>query len=321
MELTPEQHAQLQQQTRLMHENWERMRQNLNNCKDSDTIMLSSHLNINCDIFRQILIYRGENLANSLYSNELNVDEETRFVNEDVNPGLRENGTSAIDPVKWIQVIEFLRDSLRRPYQQPVASHTKQVASRGLEQSPDTHRNDMEIAMAMATANHADDIGFGGSAQPMLSPNEIARELAKKDINNLIREMLMITVPPRLMLFAKLTHHDETLEQMIAAHIAALKQRITAYLSSQTINLAVVNDLYEYYLIMFDRTNHRREDDMHWLDDPTQKQKDKIRIENSILDALAKFCGIKTGGKKSRSKKRGRKSIHRRKKSSHKKRK
>jgi hypothetical protein len=251
------------------------------------------------------------------------VDEETRFVNEDVNPGLRENGTSAIDPVKWIQVIEFLRDSLRRPYQQPVASHTKQVASRGLEQSPDTHRGDMEIAMAMATANHADDIGFGGSAQPMLSPNEIARELAKKEIKELIRTMLMIKVP-RPMLLARVTYHDEKLEQMIAAHIAALKQMITAYLSSKTITPAVVKDLYEDYLSMFERTDQRIVDDMHWLDDLTQEQKDKIRIKNSILDALAKFCGIKTGGKKSRSKKRGlhrRKSIHRRKKSSHKKRK
>ena len=132
MELTSEQHAQLQQQIRLMHENWERIRIKLYYCHDPHTMWLSQQLNIPCEMFRQILIARGENLAKSLYSNELNVDEETRFINEDVNRGLREHNLM-VDPVKWIQVIAFLRDSLRSQYHQPVL----QYESPELEPSPD----------------------------------------------------------------------------------------------------------------------------------------------------------------------------------------
>jgi hypothetical protein len=305
MELTPEQ---LQQQQQLMDENWNRIRIKLYHCHDQHTKRFSQLLEIPCDIFRQILIYRGENLAKSLYSNELNVDEETRFVNEDVNSGLREHNPSLmVDPDKWLQFITFLRESLRRPYQQPVASLKKQDASRGLEQSPDPHRDDMEIAMAMATANHADDIGLG-IAQPMLSPNEIARERAKEDITKLIRTML--TYRPTRAMFKS---HDQVLEEMITGHIAELERMINAYLRENTIDCRVVKYLYKSCVDTFERTEQRIEEDRYWLDDPTQEQKDKIRIENSILDALAKFCGIKKGGKRSRSKKRGRKSIHRRK--------
>jgi len=110
---------------------------------------------------------------------------------------------------------------------------------------------------------------------------------------------------------------------MITTYIAELDRKITAYLRDKTINHAVVNNLYKSYFSMFERTSQRLDDDRYWLDDVKQAEKDKIRIENSILDALAKLGGIKTGtgGKRSRSKKRGRKSIHRRKKSMHKKRK
>jgi hypothetical protein len=148
-----------------------------------------------------------------------------------------------------------------------------------------------------------------------MSQKKLAKkESAKKEIKELIRTMLTYRPSPIRLVGS----HDEVFEQTIAAHIAELKQKITAYLKDKTINLAVVKNLHKHYLNMFDRTNDRRDDDMHWLDDPTQEQKDKIRIQTSILHALQTLGDIKTGGKKSRSKKRGlhrRKSIHRRKKS------
>ncbi len=119
-----------------MFENWNRIRIKLSNC-DADTQKLSQHLNIPCDIFIQILVYRGQAIVHSLYSDELNVDKERKFIIEDVNPILSKiNPPLMVDPVKWIEVIEYLRMSLRTQYQQPVATFVDQVHSRKLEQSP-----------------------------------------------------------------------------------------------------------------------------------------------------------------------------------------
>lgn len=122
MELTREQHEQLQQQIRLMHENWERIRIKLNSCNDPHTKWLSQQLNIPCEMFRQILIARGQALVQSLYNDPLNVDEEKLFATH-----------YRVDPDKWLHVINFLRDSVRSQYQQPVL----QYESGNLEQSPD----------------------------------------------------------------------------------------------------------------------------------------------------------------------------------------
>ena len=78
----------LRQQAYLMFANWNRMRDKLSN-RDADTRKLSQYLNISCDIFIQILAHRGQAIVHSVYSDELNVDEERKFINEDVNPGLR----------------------------------------------------------------------------------------------------------------------------------------------------------------------------------------------------------------------------------------
>ena len=123
MELTPEQ---LQQQARLMHDNWERIRVKLSNCNDPHTLKLSTHLNIHCDNFMRILIDRGTALVESLYKETLDGDEETRVA-----------AHYGVDAVKWIQVITFLRDSLRSQYQQPSGLHAHEDASRKLEPSPD----------------------------------------------------------------------------------------------------------------------------------------------------------------------------------------
>ena len=126
----------------------------------------------------------------------------------------------------------------------------------------------------------------------------------------------MLTYRPSRQIFRT---HDQALEKMITASIADLKRKITAYLSDKTINRAVVRNLYDSYFRMFERTSQRLDDDRDWVDDVTQKEKDKIRIGKSILDTLAKLGRIETGtgGKRSRlrSKKRGRKSIRRRNKS------
>lgn len=124
MNLTPAQHEQLQQQTRLMHDNWNRLHIKLYDCDDPQTTGLSSHLSIPCEKFRNMLIARGQSLVQSLYDDTLNVEEEKRFARDDHN----------VDPVKWIQVIAFLRDSLRSQYQQPVLQDDSQIL---LEQSPD----------------------------------------------------------------------------------------------------------------------------------------------------------------------------------------
>jgi len=123
MDLTPAQHEQLQQQIRLMHANWERIRIKLNNCNDPHTKWLSQQLNIPCEMFRQILINRDKALVQSLYNDPLNVDEEKLFATH-----------YSVDPDKWLHVINFLRDSVRSQYQQPVLQDDSQIL---LEQSPD----------------------------------------------------------------------------------------------------------------------------------------------------------------------------------------
>ncbi len=270
------------------------------------------------------LIYEkssGHNLKFYLLNDELDMSTQYMYahtINQLLQPGRLLHGKlTYLHPDKWMCFMQTLHDVVHDPnpssFRLDYEKYVDCVSRVSEETIPPPHR---EMAME-DEEDERDNIGLGGIAQPMMSQKKLAKESAKKEIKELIRTMLMIKVP-RPMLFAKLTHHDETLEQTIATHIAALKQRITAYLSSKTINRTVVKKLYEDYLSMFERTDQRIVDDRYWSDDVTQEQKDKIRIENSILDALAKFCGIKTGGKKSRSKKRG---LHRRKKSSHKKRK
>jgi hypothetical protein len=126
----------LRQQAHSMFENWKRMRDKLSN-RDADTQKLSKYLNIPCDIFIQILVHRGQAIVHSVYRYVIDVNDEMRFINEGVNPILSKiNPPLMVDPVKWIEVIEYLRMSLRTQYQQPVATFDEQVHSRMLEQSP-----------------------------------------------------------------------------------------------------------------------------------------------------------------------------------------
>ena len=130
-----QQQEQEQQQQQMHDDNWKRIIGKLSNC-DTDTQRLSQHLNVPCVIFIKILVERGKALNDSVYSDQLNGDDETRFVNEVVNPMLSKiNPPLMVDPVKWIDVIEYLRVSLRSQYQQPDASFEDQDYSRRLESS------------------------------------------------------------------------------------------------------------------------------------------------------------------------------------------
>jgi hypothetical protein len=149
----------------------------------------------------------------------------------------------------------------------------------------------------------------GRAAQP-ISQKVIAKNIAKTEIKTLIQTILRLTYSP-----SPFRSHDE----QVLDHIAKLERMINEYLRNKTITRAFVKNLHRDYSIMFSRTNERRDDDKEWFDDHTPTQKKNIKIENSILEALKQIIG--EGGGKSRSKKRGRKSVHRRKKTMHKKRK
>ena len=128
--LTSEEHAQLQQQIRSRLDNWERMRQKLNNCEDPHTIMLSQMLGVNCDHFISILTYLGQEFTNILFIDEtLDVEQQRQVATH-----------LGVDPDKWINVIRYLHQVLRIPFIQPDASHENQNYSRALEPSPSPHR-------------------------------------------------------------------------------------------------------------------------------------------------------------------------------------
>ena len=263
----------------------------------------------------------GDNLEYYLLNDELDMSTQYRYahtINQLLEPGrLMHGALTYLNPNKWMCFMQTLHDVVHDPdpssFGLDYAKYVDCVSRVSEETTPPPNRG---MVVEEHENDERDDIGLGIAPPTTMSPNEIAREGAKVDIKKLISTMLTYRDRPIL-----LGSHDEALEQMITASIAKLEQKINAYLKDKTINRAVVKNLHSLYSKMFVRTDERIDEDMHWLDDHTPAQKYKIRIKNSILDVLAKLGGNKTGGKKSRSKKRGRKSVHRRKKSSHKKRK
>jgi len=257
------------------------------------------------------------NLEYYLLNEELSMAQQHQYVqtiNHLLAPDRHLHGVlTHLNPDKWMCFMQTLHDFVHDPdplSRLNIGKYYECVSRVSEETIPPPDREIVEVE------DDIDEIGFG--IAPSITPKKIARESAKLEIQELIRKML--TYRPNRQMFRT---REQVLEQMITTYIAELDRKITAYLRDKTINHAVVNNLYKSYFSMFERTSQRLDDDRYWLDDVKQAEKDKIRIENSILDALAKLGGIKTGtgGKRSRSKKRGRKSIHRRKKSMHKKRK
>ena len=263
----------------------------------------------------------GDNLEYYLLNDELDMSTQYRYahtINQLLEPGRLMHGVlTYLNPNKWMCFMQTLHDVVHDPdpssFGLDYAKYVDCVSRVSEETTPPPNRG---MVVEEHENDERDDIGLGIAPPTTMSPNEIARERVKAEIKELIRTMLTTPIPPP-QLFRT---HDQVLEQMITASIAELERKINAYLKDKTINRKVVKNLHGFYSRMFVRTDERIDEDMHWLDDHTPAQKYKIRIENSILDALAKLGKIKTGGKKSRSKKRGRKSVHRRKKSIHKKR-
>ena len=276
---------------------------------------LASGLGITPRALIQILMVthnkRGHNLEYYLL-NELSMAQQYQYaqtINYLLEPGRLLYGTlTHLNPDKWMCFMQTLHDVVHDPDSLFRLNTGKyyECVSRVSEETI----SPLDRGMAVKHEDdERDDIGFGGIAQLMLSPDQIARERVKAEIKELIRTMLTTPIPPP-QLFRT---HDQVLEQMITASIAELERKINAYLKDKTINRVVVKNLHGFYSRIFERTYQTIDEDRYWLDDLTQTQEDKIRIKNSILDALAKLGRIGTGGKRSRSKKRGRKSIRRRK--------
>jgi hypothetical protein len=322
LHLTPEQHAKLQQQTRLMHENWDRIRTKLQNCEDYHTKLLSKLLNIPCDIFRHILTYRGENLAESLYSNELDVAEETRFISEVVNPGLQENGTSLIDPTNWIHVINFLRESLRLPFTQPDESHENQDTSRMLEPSPDP-RMGRPTPLTGVGRRGQDIVGSHDLDQIKAYLNKIIDDRVMfREYIELIRNVIGTQLTP-----ITPAEYEQLFGGAYSPQLKLLpvENVLSESFNSKGFDKTLVDTAFQYACRAYlhaDRTDHRILSELE-RNEPEPKR--LYVIARLMLHFLTfrfdRTEGMHLGGKKSRSKKRGRKSVHRRKKSSHKKRK
>ena len=125
---------------RVMRENWDRIRTKLSIC-DKTAQKLATELNLDCRALLEVLGFRGDAFQHSLFAEPFDVAAETRFVDEVNRVNVNTVGLT-LDPAKWIKFIEFLRYSIRSPYQQPVASDADQDASRalGLEDNPRHHR-------------------------------------------------------------------------------------------------------------------------------------------------------------------------------------
>jgi hypothetical protein len=330
--LTPEQHEELQQLTRLMGDNWERISSKLFNCEDRRTKELSQLLNIPCDIFGQILTYRGVNLTKSLYSNELNVDEETRFINEDVNRGLQENGTSLIDPTKWLYVINFLRELVRRPFTQPDESDDDQDRSRMLEPSPvprmgrptpqyivGSHDLGQIIAHLNQIIDEEYDIFTEEEDETTVEFKQKYEKYMKNEpyiqliMNVMGRELTPITHEEYEQLFGGA--YSPQFKLLPAGHILLESFKRKKYKTS-------VDEAFQYACRAYLAANPLILSELERYEPEPKRLYVIARLMRYYLTfPFDRMEGHHLGGKKSRSKKRGRKSVHRRKKSSHKKRK
>jgi len=330
MELTPEQ---LQQQQQLMDENWNRIRIKLSNC-DADTQKLSQHLNIPCDIFIQILVYRGQAIVHSLYSDELNVDKEKKFIKEDVNPILSKiNPPLMVDPVKWIEVIEYLRMSLKTQYQQPVVPYKRQIESRKLEQSPappsgrsipitrcGRHGKDIPSVLKKLYEINAHIVDIFNTPPAVFPGDEdvTTPEYYKKyQYYMLIRNIMDTHKLPSVTLeeYARLfgdVFTDELLQptgillnlfNTMFPHLDAVESlafACRAYIDANQDIIAFLISLEQQY--------------------PKTFYVIARLMHSYATNVFDRKSGKHLGGKKSRSKKRGRKSVHRRNKSTHNKR-
>jgi hypothetical protein len=134
---------------RVMRENWDRIRTKLSIC-DKTTQQLATALNLDCRALLEVLGFRGDAFQHSLFAEHFDDVSENQFVDE-VKSAMR----LTLDPAKWTQFIEFLRHSIRSPYQQPVASDADQDASRASEaaMAPSDDRAMPETSMIYGPAS------------------------------------------------------------------------------------------------------------------------------------------------------------------------
>jgi hypothetical protein len=257
----------------------------------------------------------GPNLEHYLLTDNLDMTQQYRYA-DTINQLLEHDRLlhgelTYLNPDKWMCFMQTLHDVVHDPdpsFRLDYETYDNCVSRMSVETVSPSRGMGMD-AKELEYRYYIDDDMDGRAAKP-ISQKVIAKNIAKKEIKTLIQTILRLTYSSSIFR----SHDDKVLE-----HIAKLKRMINEYLRNKTITRAFVKKLYRDYYNMFIRTNERRDDDKEWFDDHTPTHKKNIKIEISILNALEKIIG--EGGGKSRSKKRGRKSVHRRKKSMHKKRK
>lgn len=236
--------------------------------------------------------------------NELSMAQQYQYVqaiNQLLEPGRLLHGVDHyLDPDKWMCFMQTLHDVVHDPdplfrlntgkYYECVSRVSAKSISPPVREIVEEHEDEK------------DDIGLGTAPTTSMSPDQIARERVKAEIKELIHKILMSA--------------NQRLNKQNMGLMGQLKLMINKYLEDGTITRKYVCILHRLYLQRFRRTNQRKTDDLDG-EDVSPQQKRKNIYENAIVNALAEFCEIKMGGKRTRGRKsiRRRKSIHRRKKS------
>ncbi len=262
--------------------------------RDLTVQYLANELGITVEALLRILVLKNNDLWDHVIN--LDYDVENRFVwvvnTHMTDPFIHGYLQNNLNASKWICFMNFLHETVMgapdlNDYENNLI-HYKSCVSRVSEETPIPPKR-----YAYGPPNNLDNIGLGTQLPTTKSPKDVAITDIKEGILKILngdRKFLLHT----------------------------LKTKIIEYLKSKTIDNNDVLDLYNEYNTMFYRTNERREDD-ETMDQP--RSQSKIIRQNSIITALLELSKFMVGGKKSRSKKRGRKSVHRRNKSIHKKRK
>lgn len=267
---------------------------------------LAGGLGITPHALIQILIVtykkRDHNLESYLLNEELSMAQQHQYaqtINQLLASGSLLHGVTHLDPDKWMCFMQTLHDVVHDPdplFRLNTGTYYECV-SRVSEETISPPVRGMAVG---DEPNERDDIGLG-TAPIMLSmsPKEIANHEIQQIIHTILWNANKHIVPRRV------------------NYMEQLKLVIKQYLENETITRNNVRVLHKNYLKQFRRTNQRKIDDRERLKEHIvlPQQKHMNIYEDAILDALAKLGGIETGGKRSRSKKRGRKSIRRRKKS------
>ena len=263
--------------------------------RDPTVQYLANILGITVEALLRILVLKNNDLWDHVIN--LDYDVENRFVwavnTHMTDPFIHGYLQNNLNASKWICFMNFLHETVMgapdlNDYENNLI-HYESCVSRVSEETPIAPN-----IYAYGRPNNLDNIGLG---IPQLPTTKSPKDVAITDIKEGILKIL-------------------NGDRKFLLH--TLKTKIMEYLKSKTIDNNDVIDLYNEYNKTFNRTNERRDED-ETMDQ--RKVQSMIIRQESIMEALLELSSFMVGGKKSRSKKRGRKSVHRRKKSMHKKRK